>query len=176
MKNNNHSKNEKSRDASLLPLSLAILSLLLLISFLASGCTKDIPLPGDIYICSADSDCIPKPGCHPMECINLKYESMFKQPEMCTEIFMFSAAYTKEDCACENNLCINKNNHPASAEKACESDSDCACGKHIRTGDCFYGNKQYVDTTSQCPDFCTGIAGNLQISCQRGMCTQLNIG
>jgi hypothetical protein len=57
-------------------------------------------------------------------------------------------------------------------KKYCEQDSDCACGKSIETGDCFYGNKAFVNTSQQCPDFCTGIAGNLVIKCVDNTCKQ----
>jgi hypothetical protein len=52
---------------------------------------------------------------------------------------------------------------PQNPESYCKQDSDCACGVHVTTGECFYGNEDYVDTSRQCPDFCTGIAGNLEI-------------
>ena len=55
----------------------------------------------------------------------------------------------------------------------CEQDNDCACGKDIETGNCFYGNKNYVEVSEQCPDFCTGIAGNLIIKCVDNTCTQI---
>ncbi|MFH1126888.1 MAG: hypothetical protein V1718_02145 [archaeon] len=58
------------------------------------------------------------------------------------------------------------------SETSCEKDEDCACGVHKTTGDCFYGNRDYVDTDKQCPDFCTGIAGNLKIRCIENICTQ----
>jgi hypothetical protein len=57
----------------------------------------------------------------------------------------------------------------------CNSDDDCACGVYIETGDCFYGNKDYVDITEQCPDFCTGIAGNLKIKCVNSTCVQMQV-
>jgi len=63
-----------------------------------------------------------------------------------------------------------------SMKKYCEQDSDCACGKSIETGDCFYGNKAFVDTSQQCPDFCTGIAGNLVIKCVDNICKQSQVG
>jgi len=47
----------------------------------------------------------------------------------------------------------------------CESDEDCACGKDIETGECFMGNKNYVDVSEQCPDFCSGIDGSYEIIC-----------
>lgn len=55
----------------------------------------------------------------------------------------------------------------------CDGDFDCTCGVHIETGDCFYGNKEYVDFTRQCPDFCSGFAGNLRVKCIEGECTQV---
>ncbi len=57
-------------------------------------------------------------------------------------------------------------------ENYCEKNTDCACGVNINTGDCFYGNKDYVDTTRQCPDFCTGITENLIIRCINNQCIQ----
>jgi hypothetical protein len=59
-----------------------------------------------------------------------------------------------------------------SLEKSCGTDADCACGVSIETGDCFYGNRDFVDTSSQCPDFCNGIAANLEIVCSNGICAQ----
>jgi len=47
-------------------------------------------------------------------------------------------------------------NQSGISEKSCNVDSDCVCGVHIKTGACFYGNKNFVDTSKQCPDFCTG--------------------
>lgn len=240
------------------------------------GCAQ---LPANLSVCKTDSDCIPKPECHPMECINQRYESSFKKPEMCTEIFMIEAAYSKEDCACRQGSCVNKNKvdkdfteqesrelarrfveqsstysfdgfsleyksviplkcpqcwnfvfdfqsrhagygdrtdqvlapvitpHTAiitvgqgkvgtaildnrwdmikeeliktpeepDPEKFCSTDQDCACGRHIITGDCFYGNLDFVDTTQQCPDFCNGIAANFRISCINYVCVQTRI-
>ncbi|MBW3019573.1 hypothetical protein KY329_05310 [Candidatus Woesearchaeota archaeon] len=57
----------------------------------------------------------------------------------------------------------------------CNVDADCTCGGLVKqTGDCFIGNKLYqsmhVDTSKQCPDFCTGIAGNLEVKCVDQVC------
>lgn len=57
----------------------------------------------------------------------------------------------------------------------CEKDSECVCGGIDRnTGECFVGNNWYydrfVDKTQQCPDFCTGIAGNLEVRCVDNKC------
>ena len=64
----------------------------------------------ELSACTADSDCIPLPSeCHPMECINKKYESSYVKPEVCTMIFMAEAAYSPEDCACVAGRCVNRN-------------------------------------------------------------------
>ncbi len=61
-------------------------------------------------------------------------------------------------------------------ELSCNSNTDCICGVHINTEDCFYGNKNYVNTDSSktCPDFCSGIAGNLEIKCVENKCKQVS--
>jgi len=60
-------------------------------------------------------------------------------------------------------------------DQSCQSSLDCACGTNIETKSCFIGNKEYVDTTRQCPDFCTGIAGNLRLECTNNICQQTSI-
>ena len=57
---------------------------------------------------------------------------------------------------------------------SCQTDSDCACGKDVSTQACAYGNVKYIDSKSQCPDFCSGFAGNLIIKCLSGSCAQIN--
>ncbi|MEM4336691.1 MAG: hypothetical protein QXG86_01680 [Candidatus Woesearchaeota archaeon] len=59
----------------------------------------------------------------------------------------------------------------------CETESDCVCGGiDTKTGQCFIGNinyyEKYVDKTRQCPDFCGGIASNLEIRCEANKCVQ----
>jgi eight-cysteine-cluster-containing protein len=67
---------------------------------------------------------------------------------------------------------------PAVTDKlVCSIDEDCICqGTDKTTGNCYMGNKQYydanVDKTKDCPDFCTGIAGNMMIKCIDNRCTQ----
>ena len=56
---------------------------------------------------------------------------------------------------------------------ACEVDQDCACGVDRQTGECMYGNKKFIDTSKQCPDFCTGIHGRFRIKCINGRCTRV---
>ncbi|MEM4358108.1 MAG: hypothetical protein QW244_02020 [Candidatus Pacearchaeota archaeon] len=57
----------------------------------------------------------------------------------------------------------------------CQTDDDCACGVDKETGKCAYGNKNFIDTSKQCPDFCTGIAGNIRIRCINNLCTAVLI-
>jgi hypothetical protein len=66
--------------------------------------------------------------------------------------------------------------YPSTSEamKVCRTDSDCSCGVDIFTLGCFAGNRLYVDEAHQCPDFCTGIAGNFETKCVENVCTQVN--
>ncbi|MBW2969812.1 hypothetical protein KY309_01770 [Candidatus Woesearchaeota archaeon] len=57
----------------------------------------------------------------------------------------------------------------------CNVDADCTCGGiDTKSGDCFVGNKlyasRYVDFSTACPDFCGGIAGNLETKCVDHVC------
>ena len=60
-------------------------------------------------------------------------------------------------------------------EKYCTEDDDCGCGIHKTKEECFYGNKKYVDLTKNCPDFCDGIAGDLELRCIEFECTQVHV-
>lgn len=62
----------------------------------------------------------------------------------------------------------------AADEKYCGQDKDCACGLHAESGQCFYGNAKYVNTDEECPDFCTGLAGDLTIKCVKNECRQVS--
>jgi hypothetical protein len=55
-------------------------------------------------------------------------------------------------------------------EKFCFSDNDCSCGVKITTGECFVGNKKFVNPNIQCPDFCTGIHGKFVTKCVNNKC------
>jgi len=61
------------------------------------------------------------------------------------------------------------------AEQGCQKDEDCGCGRNIKTGECSFGNKNYIDTKQQCPDFCTGFTGNLRIKCISNKCKQIEV-
>lgn len=62
---------------------------------------------------------------------------------------------------------------PEISEKYCTKDDDCGCGIHKTREECFYGNKKYVDMTKNCPDFCSGLSGNLELRCINFECTQV---
>lgn len=74
--------------------------------------------------------------------------------------------------------CSAQNNN---ADKLfCTQDSDCICsGTDKQTNECFIGNKEYfaknVDASKQCPDFCTGIAGNMKLSCKENKCQRISV-
>lgn len=60
----------------------------------------------------------------------------------------------------------------------CVTDDDCVCGGiDEASGSCFIGNRDYyekhVDTSKQCPDFCTGISGSLVVRCIDNKCMQV---
>lgn len=56
----------------------------------------------------------------------------------------------------------------------CQSDGDCSCGIHITDRSCFYGNKECVDESRQCPDFCTGDPADYVIRCVDSLCQQVH--
>ncbi|MDO8507018.1 MAG: pilin [bacterium] len=60
-------------------------------------------------------------------------------------------------------------------EDSCSTDSDCACGIHKIDKNCFFGNEQYVNTDPAlaCPDFCSGVGGNLTVKCVSDKCAQV---
>lgn len=121
--------------------------------------------------CSSDSDC-KIDGCASQVCQSKKEES---SRIVCEYKSCYNADAYGLKCRCAEGGCQWTQENPESAqdsEKYCGNDEDCACGVHITTKNCFYGNRQYVDAAKQCPDYCTGIAGNLKITCVNNTCTQ----
>ena len=57
--------------------------------------------------------------------------------------------------------------------RACREDADCTCGINVITKECDYGIAECINELQQCPDFCTGIAGNLEIVCKDNQCVQV---
>ena len=58
-------------------------------------------------------------------------------------------------------------------KKFCQSDSDCVCGVDKETGLCDFGNREFIDPSKQCPDFCTGIHGRFRIKCINNLCDKV---
>jgi hypothetical protein len=101
--------------------------------------TTDTNSP-EIYACQAPEECVPMPGCHPIECINKEYESLFIQPDFCTMEYRYDAAYSPEDCFCENNVCVNLNlNRTFEDIESIETDK----------------NQSSESEALNCPDVCT---------------------
>ena len=61
-------------------------------------------------------------------------------------------------------------------ERFCKTDEDCACGIDKVTRKCAFGNKNFIDTSIECPDFCSGIAGQFKIICKNNQCVQVSRG
>lgn len=102
---------------------LFIFGIAIIVFILTFGCISAPPPashgtqpPDYIAYCTSDSDCIPQPGCHPHYCINKNYEFVYTKPQMCTTLYDCQAAYSPENCACQNHACINnKLNDPSCA-------------------------------------------------------------
>ncbi len=56
--------------------------------------------------------------------------------------------------------------------RRCRTDADCACGKALSDGACAFGTAACIDTSQQCPDFCSGITGAMRLSCVDAQCVQ----
>ena len=78
---------------------------------------------------------------------------------------------------CVSEQSPSKINSRSTDKTSCTVDDDCICGGvDANTDQCFLGNKDYyqhnVDKKKDCPDFCTGIAGNLVVKCLDNECVQ----
>ena len=145
--------------------------------------------------------CTQSSNCGVQECHGLDVTCGSNVPEVCTTLYKlgdFCRAYINCSvvdgvCALQTNqeftLCKNcvsaceasfdgieafdcENTCRDRMDKYCVLDSDCACGKNVE-GDCFYGRKSLVNISEQCPDYCSGIAGNLLIKCVNNACVQV---
>jgi hypothetical protein len=67
---------------------------------------------------------------------------------------------------------LHPNIQPEVSKKFCQHDMDCVCGVDKETGKCAFGNRNFIDTSKQCPDFCSGIGGQFEIKCINNICTQ----
>lgn len=131
----------------------------------SEGCLYTVVTPQVDRKCSSDSDCVPEQCCHPTSCIN----KAAKKPcdVLCTQVCEGPIDCGAGSCVCVNGQCAVK------SPKYCKKDSDCGCGVDRNTGECAYGNNRYIDSARQCADFCSGIAGNLEIRCVDSRCTQV---
>jgi hypothetical protein len=75
---------------------------------------------------------------------------------------------------CLYTVTSNVSNNTIEDPAYCLTSSDCACGTDIATGECAVGNVNYIDVKKQCPDFCGGISGDLEVRCVDNKCSQLS--
>jgi hypothetical protein len=66
-------------------------------------------------------------------------------------------------CSITGNVLLKDETH-------CEKQSECACGIHHIKGECFVGNKEFVNVTDDCSDFCNGLRGGLTTKCINNAC------
>jgi len=128
------------------------------------GCLYTVKTGNVSRACSKDSDCVPEQCCHPTACMNKGEKKACNV--MCTAVCEGPIDCGAGTCACIEGQCAVK------SRLYCGKDSDCACGTDRETGECAYGNKEYIDEKNQCPDYCGGIAGNLKIRCVKNRCVQ----
>ncbi len=67
-------------------------------------------VPEEQKKCVVNADCMPKPECHPLECINKQFASQYTKPATCSAGLFARAAESISDCSCNNGLCKNDNN------------------------------------------------------------------
>jgi len=123
---------------------------------LFAGCLIG-PTPPPLDKCAETSECVCGMSQKDAHCVIGNKTFVEEGAEKCEEFCDLI-----ENISCQKNRCEWD---PISDEKFCDQDSDCACGVHYKTKECFFGNKNFVNTITQCPDFCTGIAGNISIKC-----------
>ena len=115
---------------------------------------KECPLEQNKYACyQQGTDCCKGYG-ENISCIDVNIKCAVGYGEKFLGCYLEKCT-PKWDCVKIDN---DKNN--GLNEDYCEKDSDCACGVHVRTGECFSGNKEFVDASRQCPDFCAFMTPN----------------
>jgi len=147
--------------------------LLILALILIAGCSNNYE--GDRVACIADAKLCPDgsyvgrsgPNCEFDKCPDMKITN-FKECEAAGNPIMES--YPRR-CAANGETFIED---IIPFEKRCELDEHCACGTHVETKECFIGNVDFVNIKEQCPNFCTGIAGHLEVRCIENKCGQIS--
>jgi len=146
-------------------IALLVISLILVGGI--SGCTK----ASSNLECSRDSDCVAASCCHPSQCVPVSNAPSCSRI-MCTEECRPGTLDCGQgSCACVQGKCEALSNTPVE----CSVDEDCACGTDMRTNQCARGPKSNINESRQCPDFCTGIAGNIITRCVDGKCSGVGV-
>lgn len=111
----------------------------------------------------------------------------FEGPGCGGEMVCMPGCHTNDDCPggalCNQPMCFTcpcpgwcdagpKCEDPADY-RHCNVDLDCVCGVNQVSGECDFGSGECIDTATECPDFCSGIAGHLKIICKDNVCTQV---
>lgn len=120
---------------------------------LGGGSNDCNPEPEEI-VCQGNQDCAAGEYCASNKCV------------ACADLhcgIVCEHGYQVDQNGCDLCRCKQPRDY-------CNSATDCACGVDIDSGQCAVANAQYVDTQEQCPDFCTGIAGNLVTVCEDHRC------
>jgi len=103
-------------------------------------------------------------GCKNLYWINNENKSCSQQ-EFCGAYMYYGLQTFETKDECLNAVNISE----------CNADSDCACGVLKSNGDCAVGNKDFINTSKQCPDFCRGFAGNMVLNCVSNKCVQIAV-
>lgn len=137
-------------------------------------CGKCVQTP---VVCKTDADCAHGSVCEPTNpgmcddsskhCVpGCHQASDCDTDQTCTILNCFT-------CPCPGQCLSKPSCSDQTYSRACTVDADCTCGVNVVTKTCDYGIAACIDSSQQCPDFCGGIAGNLEIVCKDNQCVQI---